>query len=71
MRQLEEIISIALIQYHACMQDINRCLYIAGIRDGKKADEIGMKHVMETINIISRVTGKDPKEILKEIEAKG
>ena len=71
MTMVERAIGILMIHYHAYMQEINRCLYIAGILDDKKAEEVGYKHIMEVIGITSRVTGKDPGEILKEMKARG
>ena len=48
-----------LVQYHALAVDINRVLYIAGLRNDAKAEEVGKKHAMAVYDVLVRTYGQD------------
>lgn len=49
----------AMLYYHAFAVDINRALYITGLRTDEKAEEIGKKHAMAVYDIFVKICGKD------------
>lgn len=48
-----------LVYYHALIVDINRVLYIAGLRNDVKAEEVGKKHAMAVYDVLVRAYGQD------------
>lgn len=48
-----------LVHYHALAVGINRVLYIAGLRNDVKAEEVGKKHAMAVYDIFVRAYGQD------------
>lgn len=55
---LEDIVYNLAVHYHANMVDVNRALYILGIRDDEKAEQIAKKHVMAIYEMAMRKKSK-------------
>lgn len=58
MFSIENIAYYIGVHYHATMIDINRALYIIGLRDDEKAEEIAKKHVMTVVEMAFRKNAK-------------
>lgn len=55
---LEDIAYKIALHYHANMVDVNRVLYILGIRDDETAERIAKKHVMAVAEMALRKNSK-------------
>lgn len=56
---LENIIYNAKIHYYGTLVDINRALYIAGLRSGDKCEELNKMYFMKVLNLAYKKYGED------------
>ena len=58
MFMLENIVYKIAVHYHANMIDVNRALWILGIRDDEKAESVAKKHAMAVYEMMVRKNAK-------------
>lgn len=56
---LEDIIYKTKIHYYGTLVDINRALYIAGLRSGDKCEELNKLYFMKVLNLAYKKYGED------------
>lgn len=52
---LPKIVASIRLKYHLEMIDVNNVLYQLHLRSGKKADKIGAKHTMASLDCFERL----------------
>ena len=67
MSKIEKLIIKVATEYHGNMVELNRLLYIIGIRSYEKAEEVAKKHMMTLVKMLERA-GYDISQI-KNIES--
>ena len=54
MSKIEKLIIKVTTEYHVNMVELNRLLYIIGIRSDEKAEEVAKKHMMTLVKNVRK-----------------
>lgn len=61
---LEKIVYAIVVGYHAVNIDINRCLFITGLRSDEKSEAVAEHHIMALLNFVCKAKGTTLEEQL-------
>lgn len=71
MTTLEKIVYNTVVGYHVAMIDINRCLFITGLRSDEKSEAVAEHHCMALLNFVCKAKGTTLEEQLDQMSKRG